>query len=160
MLLEEENAKLTVAAVSQRTYGGKGWGWKKTREDGMPPVCAERIGRIVEVQVKGKPLPFLRIFVKIPCTNSKWQAKMQGQKLSNAFQNDVCCTYMLHDNTWHHFCAMYLRRRGAPKPSDRRLVHKQRTHFWPGLLEGNSYEKTRKNYIMICMLIHSSIWMW
>lgn len=100
MVLEEENAKLTVAAVSQLTFGGKGW--KKDMEDGMPRVCAERYCKdCKDFQVKPNRL---------------------------------------------------LRRLGAPKLSGRRLVHKQRTHLKnPDLLEGNSYEKTRKNSIIICL---------
>lgn len=42
MVLEEENAKLTVAAVSQLTFGGKGWGWEKRHGRWhAPSLCRE-----------------------------------------------------------------------------------------------------------------------
>ena len=49
MVLEEENAKLTVAAVSQLTFGGKGWGWEKTWKMACPEFVQRDIGRIVRI---------------------------------------------------------------------------------------------------------------
>ena len=40
MVLEEENAKLTVAAVSQLTFGGKGWEKRHGRWH-APSLCRE-----------------------------------------------------------------------------------------------------------------------